>query len=154
MTDRFVEIMGIVAASYPADVEQCKMVCRDLSVVCGDTHSMFWRAIVNRPIRKRVCEITYGDRIPFQFRREIMVRRLDINHARTRIFKAVQHNNIKFVRLFVHLGAKVNAKDDFGMTPLDYAKHSDDMLKELETYGAVSTTQKRPTAIEIPAIAL
>jgi ankyrin repeat protein len=79
-----------------------------------------------------------------------MVRRMDLNHARTRIFKAVLHKNAKFVRMFIDLGAKVNVKDDFGLTPLDYAKNSYDISRELEKHGAVSTTQKRPLPIQIP----
>jgi len=155
MNDKFVEVMGIVAAcGYSADVEPCKMTCRDLSVFCGDRNSMFWRSIVNKPIHKRICEIKFSDPIPFQFRREVMVRRMDLNHARTRIFKAVLHKNAKFVRMFIDLGAKVNVKDDYGMTPLDYAKNSYDISRELEKHGAVSTTQKRPLPIHIPGIAL
>jgi hypothetical protein len=156
MNNMFVDIMGIVAcAGYAQDVEPCKLACRDLSVVCGDPHSMFWRAIVNRPIHRRVCEIKFADPIPFTYHREVMVRRMDLNHARTRLFKAVMHNNVKFVRTFIQLGAAVNAKDDFGMTPLDYARHgSDDMVKELEAHGALSTRQTRPPPIQIPPIAL
>jgi len=151
MTDMFSEVIGIVASNgYANEVEVCKMTCRDLSVVCNDRNSMFWRSIVNKPIHKRICEIRFSDPIPFQFRREVMVRRLDLNHARTRIFKAVLNKNVKFVRMFIDLGAKVNAKDDFGLTPLDYAKYSPDIAKELEKHGAVSTVQKRPLPVIIP----
>lgn len=58
--------------------------------------------------------------------------------GRTQLFIGIIHNKINAVKCLLELGANPNFGDDFGKTPIQFAKSPDqqELLNLLKTYGA------------------
>ena len=58
--------------------------------------------------------------------------------GRTPLHFAVINRRANILRILLESGGKVNAKDDFGKTPLQYADHQGELVALIAQYGGMN----------------